>query len=173
MLNRFKFAAISLLLIGGCKTRTPAAIQKQSLHQQWLDSLQQQSDTQYSRTYRNGEFVTADYFINRTAHTVCQIMRDSALQPRQVILLKNDKRIGTSTYYANGQLITALPLDSNGRCEGHSVTYYPDGRIKCTGTFSQGLYAGDWKYYSEKGDLLYTEQYDRQGQLVKTIRQSE
>lgn len=173
MFIRSLLPVLFILIVSSCKTKTTAAKQRILLNELWLDSLQQSSDTQYNRVYRNAEFVTADYFVNRSAHTVCQVMRDPAQHPRQIILMKNDKRVLAATYYANGQLVTSLPLDSNGRCEGLSVTYYPDGNIKCSGSFSQGLYAGEWKYYSEKGDLIYTEQYDRQGQLVKTIRKKD
>ncbi|HSU27394.1 MAG TPA: hypothetical protein VLJ68_03375, partial [Chitinophagaceae bacterium] len=37
----------------------------------WLDSVKQQSDTSYTNPYRSEDFATADYYVNRSLHTVC------------------------------------------------------------------------------------------------------
>lgn len=150
------------------KNRTPKEIIK--IDAQWLDSIKQKADTTWIKPYRNNEFVTAEYYVDRKDSIVTQLMKDASGMIRQVSIAKYDNiRLFFAEYYANGQLQAKLPLDNEGRYDGEAKYYYEDGGIKSTGTFNHGLYAGEWKNYNEKGKLISTDQYDSNGRLIKTI----
>lgn len=170
MLNSWTGIACLVVCMTGCKPAIPKnETGIKTVDQVWLDSIRKSSDTVYTHEYRNSEFETADYYVNRGRNIICQVMRDSARQPRQIVIVKDNIRLFTAAYYANGQLMAGLPLDSNGKYQGYSVSYYPAGQKKSEGKFEKGSFSGEWKYYNELGKLMYTEFYDESGQLVKTV----
>jgi len=96
-------------------------------------------------------------------------MTDSSGNVRQIILTKKDKRIFAGEYFSNGQLKAKFFLDSSGKYHGTGKYYYEDGCIKSQGAFYHGLYSGTWKSYNRSGNLITVEEYDADGQLVKSI----
>ena len=85
------------------------------LDKAWLDSIIKHSDSTYTKPYYRTDFVTATYYLNKNDSTVCQLMKDSAGNIRQVIIAKKDTRIFFGSYYKNGQLQADLPLDEFGQ----------------------------------------------------------
>jgi uncharacterized protein len=141
------------------------------LDKEWLDSIIAKSDSSYTKPYYRTDFVTASYYINKKDSSVCQVMKDSAGLIRQIIIAKKDIRTSFGQYYPNGQLQADLPLDNYGHYHGTATYYFMNGSIQSQGNYSNGLKNGQWKNYDEKGKLVSLEEYDTNGQLVKTIVQ--
>ena len=133
-----------------------------------LDSVKKKSDTSYTKRYRNKEFAVAEYYINRKDTTVCQLMKDTTNQIRQIIIAKKDVKLYTAEYYSNGQLKAHLPLDEAGRVSGEGEFYFENGCVRSKGSFHHGLYYGEWKNYNETGETASRDEYDSNGQLIKT-----
>lgn len=164
---KFMISFIMFLVFFGCKERS--SCEKIIVKKTLLDSAKEKSDTNYTKRYRSQEFATAEYFINHKDTTVCQVMKDSAGQVRQVIMVKKNTRFFTAEYYPNGQLKAELPLDKEGKYDGTGIFYYENGCVKSSGAFHHGLYAGEWKNYTDKQKLSSTDQYDPNGQLLKSL----
>ena len=141
-------------------------IPQHTLNEKWLDSIKAKSDTNFTKKYRNKEFVTVDYYINRKDTTICQVMKDSFSTVRQIILARKNTRLFTAEYFANGQQKAALPLDVQGKFHGHATYYYESGNIKAEGEYAHGFYTGDWINYKASGEMLSVDHYDSTGQLV-------
>jgi antitoxin component YwqK of YwqJK toxin-antitoxin module len=159
------------IVLYGCSPhdRVAKAIIKADM--QWLDSIKHKSDTSWIKRYRNNEFVTAEYYIDKKDSIVTQLMKDSAGTIRQIIIARYDHtRLFFGEYYANGQLKASLPLDSMGRYHGQGKYYHEDGQVKSEGLFNHGLFSGKWKNYNEKGSLITTDEYDTNGQLIQTSK---
>src|SRR6187401_3217207 len=95
------FIAALFLISCDIKNQNPGIIK---VNQSMLDSIKLKSDTNYSKPYRNADFVTSEYFINRKDSTVCQLMKDSSGQIRQILIARNNRTLFTAQYYKNGQL---------------------------------------------------------------------
>ena len=162
------YAILILTVAGNCTSKNKCTAEPIRIDLAWLDSIKKSSDTVYTRKYRNGEFVTSEYYVRKKDSSVCQIMKDSSSRVRQIIIAKKNQRIFTAEYYPNGQLKASLPLDSLGKYDGTGKYYFDDGCIKSQGVFKHGLYSGRWKTYNNKGELITTDDYDTNGQLIKT-----
>jgi len=127
-------------------------------------------DTTYSKRYRNKEFAVAEYYINRKDTTVCQLMKDSANRIRQILIAKRDRKIFTAEYFSNGQLKATLPLDKDGRLNGEGAFYFESGCVRSKGSFRHGFYFGEWKNFDQNWKNVSTDQYDSNGQLIKTFQ---
>ncbi|MES1197898.1 MAG: hypothetical protein ABUL41_01315 [Chitinophagaceae bacterium] len=136
----------------------------------WLATIIRSSDTSYSKPYFRTDFVTASYYINRMDSTLCQVMRDSSNRVRQIITTKKNIRTFYAQYYPNGHAQAILPLDASGKYDGNAIIFYEDGDIKSKGKYRHGSYAGKWKNYDEKGKLVTEDEYDSNGQLIKTTK---
>lgn len=137
----------------------------------WLDSIKQKADTTWIKPYRNNEFVTAEYYVDRKDSIVTQLMKDASGMIRQVNIAKYDNiRLFYGEYYPNGQLKAKFPLDKEGKYNGEAKYYYEDGTVKTSGTFNHGFYAGEWRNYNKNGKLISIDSYNNNGQLVKTVK---
>lgn len=164
---RFTGCVIIAFAVFSCKEKP--VCEKITVDKARMDSAKEKSDTNYIKRYRSQEFVSAEYYINHKDTTVCQIIKDSAGQVRQVIMAKKNTRFFTAEYYPNGQLKADLPLDKEGKYDGTGIFYYENGCVKSTGAFHHGFYAGEWKNYTDKQKLSSTDQYDPNGQLLRSI----
>ena len=161
------FQLILLTLVSGCKEQNNKhASSTKTIDRIWLDSIIKSSDSTYTKPYKRTDFVTAVFYINKKDSSVCQLMKDSADSIRQIIIAKNEVRTFFAQYYANGNLQADLPLDEFGQYHGTGTFYYEDGTVQSSGSFNHGLKSGEWKIYDEKGKLLTTDSYDKDGQLV-------
>ena len=131
-----------------------------------IDSIIKNSDSSYEKPYYRTDFVTAAYYINKKDSSVCQLMKDSAGIIRQIIIVKKDVRIFFASYYKNGQLQANLPLDEFGQYHGTGNFYYEDGSIQSSGAYNHGLKNGEWNVYDEKGKIIATDNFDKNGQLT-------
>ena len=67
-------------------TKKPIPLAINKLDTIWLNSFIKNSDTTYSKPYKRTDFVTANTYINLKDNSICQVMKDSAAQVRQVII---------------------------------------------------------------------------------------
>ena len=160
---KISFPLLIIIFLSGCGN--PPDKKDKALDK--LDAFIKQSDSSYNKPYYRTDFVTAWYYINKKDSAVCQVMKDSANNIRQVIIAKKDVRTFFAAFYPNGQLQADLPLDGFGQYHGDATYYYPSGHTESSGTYEHGIKTGDWKYFDEKGKLLSTEKYDNSGQLIK------
>jgi len=158
----------SLLFFFLFSCRQKQSCEKITFNQSILDSVKKKSDITYTRKYRTEEFAFADYFLNRKDSTVCQIMKDTGGIVRQVIMSKKGIRFFTAEYYDNGQLKAKLPFDTNGKFDGEAEYYFENGCIKSNGNFVHGFFYGEWRNYDERGNLISTDSYDDNGQLISS-----
>ena len=166
---RLIYLLIIFLSICSCSdNKTRKEIIKLDTH--WLDSIKKKSDTSWIKPYRNEEFVSAEYYVDKKDSIVTQLMKDSAGAIRQINIAKYDRvRLFFAEYFSNGQLKAELPLNKQGQYDGPGKIYYEDGTIKSSGSYRNGFYYGEWKNYNHKGKLISTDVYDQNGQLKKTI----
>ena len=78
----------------------------------WLDSIKQTADSTYEKKYGTLKFAKAVYYNNRDSNIICLVMKDSSDSVRQIIITKNGRRSFFGEYYANGQIVAKLLLDS-------------------------------------------------------------
>ena len=160
---------ILIIFCFGCSRHKPVVPEIIKVDKQWLDSIKRKSDTSWVKPYRNNEFVTAEYYIDKKDSIVTQLMKDTGGTIRQINIARYDLvRLFFGEYYANGQLKASLPLDSMGKNDGWGKFYYENGQVKSEGLFRHGLFSGTWKNYDEKGRSTTTDEYDANGQLIKT-----
>jgi len=164
---KFSFVLVMLSVLLSCKENNYC--KKITVDKSLLDSVKKKADTSYTKSYRSKEFANAEYYINRKDTTVCQIMKDTADQVRQIIMSKRDTKLFNAEYYGNGQLKAHLPLDENGRLNGKGEFYFENGCVKSKGIFYHGFYVGEWKIYNDKGLNISIDKYDSNGQLIKTV----
>jgi len=153
---------LSVLFLS-CKQQTGNA---KILASHFIDSVIKHSDSSYEKPYYRTDFVTASYHVNTKDGTVCQLMKDSSGNIRQVIIAKKGTRIFFALYYKNGQLQADLPLDAFGQYHGTGKFFYEDGKLQSTGNYTHGLKTGDWKLYDKNGTLTATDSYDSNGNLL-------
>ena len=159
---------VSLLIINCSENKTRREIIK--IDTAWLDSIKRKSDTSWIKPYRNKEFATAEYYVDRKDSIVTQLMKDSSCTIRQINIAKYDNiRLFFGEYYANGQLQASLSLDSMGKYNGPCKYYYENGQIKSEGTYSHGFLSGEWKNFNPKGRLTSIDKYDKSGQLQSPV----
>lgn len=148
-----------------------AAIGIKKIDHAWLDSIIQASDSVYEKPYKRTDFVTAVFYLNRKNSSVCQVMKDSANVIRQIILVNKNVRTHFAQYFANGQLQAELPLDAFGQYDGKAVSYYEDGRVQDSGHYAHGFKTGVWKNFDRESKLISEDEFDVNGQLIKTTKQ--
>lgn len=157
-----------MLMVVSCNRPAKTSVHLVKPDPKWLDSIIAKSDTSWKKPYRNNEFVTAEYYVDKKDSIVTQLMKDSAGTIRQINIAKYDMvRLFFAEYYKNGQIKASLPLDSMGKYHGQGRFYYEDGTIKSEGVYSHGLFSGEWKNYDEKGKHIATDKYDSNGQIIK------
>lgn len=158
---------IVCVCIFSCAAKKELLPQKIGVNYAWVDSVRQSADTVYVKKYGTTKFANATYYNNQKLDIICQIMRDSLDSIRQIIMTKKGQRIFVSEYYANGQLVAKLPLDSFGQYHGPSKYYYQNGFIESEGDYEHGLKKDAWKNYSSAGKLTSTSEYDVNGNVLK------
>lgn len=166
---KVRMVAAFLLLAAACMqadNREPFSGHK--LNKAWLQRIVTGSDSSYSKPYFRRDFVTAWYYVNKKDSTLCQVMRDSSQHVRQVVIEKNGVRTFFSRFYPDGQALVIVSLNTRGQFHGEATRFYPDGTLQSKGRYQDGLYAGSWEYYDEKGKLTRKEEYGTDGQLLNT-----
>jgi antitoxin component YwqK of YwqJK toxin-antitoxin module len=46
-----------------------------------------------------------------------------------------------------------------GKANGHSITYYKNGKIQYKGEYEDGQRTGKWEFYDEQGELQREEEF--------------
>lgn len=70
------------------------------------------------------------------------------------------------SYYEKEELFTVSHY-INGKLNGEMVTYYPGKIPSQKGVYYNGLKTGVWEVYDSKGQMRITEEYDKNGNLLK------
>jgi antitoxin component YwqK of YwqJK toxin-antitoxin module len=159
---------ISLISLPGCNDREAQPYTGSKLNKKWLNEIINESDSSYSKPYYRTDFVTAYYHINKKDSVLCQVMKDSSENIRQIIITKKKIRTFFAQYYPNGQALGITPVGKNGRFEGDAILFYENGTVESKGKYRDGFRFGVWKMYDEKGTLVKTEEYDTNGQLIRS-----
>ena len=62
------------------------------------------------------------------------------------------------SYYENGtKWSESYYVD--GKRDGHSLTFYPNGQVRYIGEYKNDEQVGSWKFYDEEGELTNEENY--------------
>lgn len=62
------------------------------------------------------------------------------------------------SYYDNGiKWSEAYYVD--GVLDGHSITFFPNGKVRYIGEYKNGKKTGAWKFYDESGELVKEENF--------------
>ncbi len=61
-------------------------------------------------------------------------------------------------FYPNGQLESTRFNDGS---RDRFIAYFESGRVKCTGSFKDGLRQGTWKEYNENGVVMAEAEFDQ------------
>jgi antitoxin component YwqK of YwqJK toxin-antitoxin module len=166
-MKKILFVTAVFIINFSCKHDT--AVKRTTLDQHWIDSIIRASDTSWEKPYRNNEYVKAYYYADTHDSIITQLMKDSAGHTRQVNVAKYDMvRLFYGEYYPNGQIKANRPLDSLGRFDGVSQFFYEDGHVRSEGKYAHGFFAGEWKSYDPKGNLISTDTYDENGTLISS-----
>lgn len=170
-MKHFLIAVTVLLIAAACNqtTNTTDPLVNGKLNKAWLKKLEKESDSTYHKRYFRRDFVTAWYFYNKKDSSVCNEMRDSSENVRQVLITKNDIRTFYAQFYPNGQVLMKAGLNKTGQLEGETINYYSDGKISSKGNYANGLLSGNWEYYDANGKLVKTEQFDSNGAIKNTV----
>ena len=62
------------------------------------------------------------------------------------------------SYYDNGTKWSESYYD-NGIVDGHSITFFPNGKVRYIGEYKQGEKSGVWKFYDESGEFVKEENF--------------
>jgi len=68
-------------------------------------------------------------------------------------------------------LIAQLPLDRFGQYNGASKYFFPNGFVESEGDYKSVLKTGGWKDFDINGKLISLNEYDSNGQAIKSMRQ--
>jgi antitoxin component YwqK of YwqJK toxin-antitoxin module len=166
---KFFLIITGCVLLFSCSSKKDALPTIASVNSIWLDSIRQSADTFYVKKYGTLKFAKAEYYLDRKNAIICQVMKDTSDTIRQIIITKNNKRNFFAEYYANGQLMAQLPLDSFGQYHGPSKYYYENGVVESEGNYEHGLKKGLWKNNDKEGKPTVTNEYDANGNVVKPV----
>jgi hypothetical protein len=75
-------------------------------------------------------------------------------------------------YYPTGEL-EVEEVYSEGKVEGPTNYYYPNGKIQYVVNYKNGVRVGKYKVYSQEGNLLEEREYNESGQLIDYIKVDE
>lgn len=113
----------------------------------------------------------AEFYVSKKDASICQLMKDSAGKIRQIVIAKNNVRVLFVPYYANGSIQADLPVDEFGQFHGKGSFYYENGEVQSSGNYVHGFKTGEWKSYTESGELINTDTYNEKGQLINPQHQ--
>ena len=138
----------SLFWIISCTEHTErSALEPVLINLARIDSIRANSDTGYSRIIGAEEFYSAEQWISKDGLTTTKILKDTIGRVSALVQFKGNVRIAYEEYYPEGQLKARLPLNSQGQYEGSATYYYPNGRIKSSGSYVNGFFNGSWKTF--------------------------
>lgn len=161
------FCFSTILLFSSCKQREISQIEIIKFDKNLIDSLIKSSDTMYSSFIGRHDFYSEDFYIKKEDSLITQIIKDSLGNVVALGKTKNGVTFFAAEYYTNGQMIGKTKFRP-GTVDGPATYYYPDGRIKSKGQWSNYAQVGTWKIYKENGELKATDYYDSNGNLLKT-----
>ena len=79
----------------------------------------------------------------------------------------NDQLNGECKSYYEKEEIFTVSHYINGKLNGEWVTYYPGAIVSQKGVYYNGLRTGAWDTYDSQGQIRMTEEFDKEGRLMK------
>lgn len=91
---------------------------------------------------------------------------DNGARKAEIILLNGKIHGLYKEWFPNGSLKSTKDYD-NGLRDGLFISYYKDGKSPLMkGHYVDGIPFGKWYHFSKKGDLLKQEEYNMEGQMT-------
>lgn len=72
---------------------------------------------------------------------------------------KNGERTGLWTSYYDNSVKWSESYYVNGKKDGHSFTFYPNGKVRYRGEYRNDEKVGTWTFYDEQGNVTKEENY--------------
>jgi antitoxin component YwqK of YwqJK toxin-antitoxin module len=121
--------------------------------------------------YSNGKVISEENFLNgekdglsRNFYTSGEILDETEW--------RNGKKEGKYQAYFKGGKPYMQCKFSNDKRNGLCLTRFRNGRVEMEAYYLDNLRDGEWNFYDEKGDLLYTLKYEKGKILNKDLRDS-
>lgn len=107
-------------------------------------------------------FVNGIQYIFKATNATTTIWMDE--QDHIVALIEREKTLlkDSIEFYQNGQRMFTLPIGMNGSITGWGRYFYPDGRVKADGRFTNGGKTGIWRFFYPSGKLEKVVDYDKE-----------
>jgi antitoxin component YwqK of YwqJK toxin-antitoxin module len=170
MIN-YLFILTIVVFLSSCSGKQTANKLRIIVDKDMLDSIKDHSDSMYIKPYHRSDLVTAIYYLSKKDSSITQVMQDANSTIRQIVIEKNKRRVYAAEYYDNGQLMYKYHFDAYGQYDGVSEEYYPSGIIKRQGIYRGGLHFGKWENFDVNGNYLSTDEYNMDGQQIKTYKE--
>lgn len=74
-------------------------------------------------------------------------------------------------YFKTGEPFFQCKMSNNQR-NGLCLTYFQNGRVELEANYKNGLHHGEWKYFNDKGEYLYSLHYNEGEILNPNVRDS-
>jgi antitoxin component YwqK of YwqJK toxin-antitoxin module len=121
--------------------------------------------------YSNEQKISEEEFANGVKHGISRTYYPSG-ELLEEAEWDNGKQEGNySMYFQNGKPYMQCKF-SNGERNGLCLSYFTNGRIEMEAYYKNNLRHGDWKFYNEQGDSLYSLKYDEGRLLNPEVRDS-
>lgn len=72
---------------------------------------------------------------------------------------ENEERHGLWVSYYEGGIKWSESNYSHGKRLGHSITFFPNGRVRYVGEYADDKQIGHWTFYNEEGDVVNEEDH--------------
>jgi antitoxin component YwqK of YwqJK toxin-antitoxin module len=106
------------------------------------------------------EFVRIEKFYDEKGRVIERGGRKNGLKHGTFQTLDSTGNIIFSRLYLNDIMQAEGKYDSLNREIGEWKYYFPNGKVRCVGSYSNGKKNGDWKYYFENGRVEQLGKYD-------------
>ena len=148
-----------------CNNKEVSKIEIKKFDVRIIDTLLKSSDTFYTEFVGRHDFYTIDHYIQVKDSLVSRVLKDSLGNVVGFNKATKDSMLFSAEYYPNGQMKGDAQIQPYGT--GPATYYYPDGRIRSKGQWTDHKMTGEWKNYSEDGSLKEIEYYDSTGKLIR------
>lgn len=110
------------------------------------------------KQYSTGKIISEEEFVNGMKHGKSRIFYPTG-ELLEEMDWKEGKRNGSyRAFYLSGKPFLECRYEDDQR-NGFCVTYFPSGIMEVDALYRNDLPEGEWKYFSEKGELRYVLKY--------------
>lgn len=112
------------------------------------------------KQYSDGRLISEEEFLNGIRHGKSRIYYPTG-ELLEETEWQEDKRNGSyRAFYLSGKPFLECRYEDDRR-NGFCVTWFPSGVMEVDAFYRNDLPEGEWKYYTEKGELRYVLQYSQ------------